>query len=139
MKKLWLSLIAAIMAVAMCFGIAACSDNSGKDDKGDVGGTEQDKDNNTDKDEGKDKDENQGGGTTEVVAESITLSETTVTLELEGEKELTYTVAPAGAKVKVEVSDETVVKYENNKLTAVTVGTATVKVYSEKDDKVSAQ
>ncbi|MDE7453257.1 MAG: hypothetical protein K2N22_02495 [Clostridia bacterium] len=80
-----------------------------------------------------------GGNDGGVVAKEITLSETSVTLELDGEKSLTYTVEPAEAEVKIEVSDETVVRYENDKLTAVTVGTATVKVYAEKNSSVYAE
>lgn len=63
-----------------------------------------------------------------VKAESITLSQSEVSLQSKGTQELTYTVQPENAKVKIEISDKTVVKYENNTLTALTAGEATVKV-----------
>lgn len=107
MKKFLLTLTAAIMSVAMCFGIAACSD----DEPEDLG----------------------------VAAESIELSDETVTLDVDGVQAFTYTVVPEDAKVKVEISDKTVVNYENDTLVAVTAGTATVKVYSVADTSVYAE
>lgn len=121
-KKFFATLFVATMTVAMCFGLAACAGDGGKTDNDDGGTTG-----------------GGGSGETEIIAKNITLSDTAVSLELGGDKTFTYTVEPAEAEVKVEISDKTVVKYENNKLTAVTVGSATVKVYSEKDATVSAQ
>jgi len=76
---------------------------------------------------------------TEKKAESITFSKTTVALESKGTQELICTVQPADAPVKTEISDKTVVKYEQNTLTALTAGTATVKVYSTVDETVYAE
>ena len=107
MKKFLLTLTAAAMAVAMCFGLAACKD----DEPEDLG----------------------------VPAESITLSAETVTLDVGDFQALTYTVVPEDAKVNVEISDNTVVKYENDTVVAMTSGTATVKVYSVADTSVYAE
>ena len=125
MKKFLLTLTAVIMAVAMCFGIAACKDDKPSSEGGLI------------EDDGDDKKGDEGEK--EVTAESITLSVETVTLDIDGTQALTYTVVPAAAKVKVEISDTTVVKYENDTLTAITAGTATVKVVAVSDASVSAQ
>ena len=74
-----------------------------------------------------------------IAAESITLSEQTVTLNSKATQTLTYTAQPENATVKVEISDPTVVKYEDDTLTALTAGTATVKVYSTADSSVYAE
>ena len=74
-----------------------------------------------------------------VKAESITLSEEEVVLESKATKELVCTLQPENATVKVEISDKSVVKYEDNTLTAMTAGTATVKVVSTVDESVYAE
>ncbi len=72
-------------------------------------------------------------------AESITFSVSAVALKSKGTQELICTVLPADAAVQTEISDKTVVKYEQNTLTALTAGTATVKVYSTVDETVYAE
>ena len=74
-----------------------------------------------------------------VKAESITLSENEVVLESKATQELVCTLQPENATVKVEISDKSVVKYENDTLTALTAGTATVKVVSTVDKSVYAE
>ena len=74
-----------------------------------------------------------------VKAESITLSEETVVLDSGATQELVCTLQPENATVKVEISDKSVVKYENDTLTALTAGTATVKVVSTVDESVYAE
>lgn len=80
-----------------------------------------------------------GDGEAGVAAESITFSETTIKFDSGATKELTYTVQPEDATVKIEISDSTVVKYENGTLTALTAGTATVKAYSSVDKSVYSE
>ena len=74
-----------------------------------------------------------------VAAESIAFNETEVMLESKGTHSLTYTVQPENATVKVKVSDETIVKYEEGTLTALTAGETTVIVYSTVDDTVYSE
>ena len=74
-----------------------------------------------------------------VKAESITLSEEAVVLDSNATHELVCTLQPENATVKVEISDKSVVKYEDNTLTAMTAGTATVKVVSTVDESVYAE
>lgn len=71
-------------------------------------------------------------------AKEIKFEETSVSLSWQEARELSYTVTPANAKVEVSVvvSDETVVKYEDGTLTALTAGTATVQLVSPKDGSV---
>ncbi|MDE7168058.1 MAG: Ig-like domain-containing protein [Clostridia bacterium] len=74
-----------------------------------------------------------------VKAESITLSAEEVVLESKATQELVCTLQPENATVKVEISDKSVVKYEDNTLTAMSAGTATVKVVSTVDASVYAE
>ena len=137
-KNLLAALTSAILAVLVClsvFAFAGCDFGNKNDTPSgstvNGGGQTSDDDGNSG-DGGKDT-------PTEVKAESITLSETAVTLDSKGTQALTCTVVPQDAKVKTEISDKTVVKYENGTLTALTAGTATVKVYSEVDNSVYAE
>ena len=74
-----------------------------------------------------------------VKAESITLSAEEVVLESKATQELVCTLQPENATVKVEITDNSVVAYENNTLTALTAGKATVKVVSTVDESVYAE
>lgn len=67
---------------------------------------------------------------------SVAFVEESVTLDNRQTQELNYSVCPEGSEVKFEISDETVVKYENNTLTALTTGKATVKIILGSDESV---
>ncbi len=71
-----------------------------------------------------------------VPAESIAFSETSYILESRQTLDAVCTTVPENASVKVEISNPTVVAYENGNLTALTFGDATVKVYSASDESI---
>ncbi len=74
-----------------------------------------------------------------VKAESIEFNETSVTLESNASQGFKCTVQPENARVKISISDSTVVSYEKGVLTALTAGTAVVKVYSPDDEGIYAE